>query len=456
MILMRNTGLTLSGALLLLAAGMASAAPPQNLLDIYRLAEQNDATWAAAQSARRAAEEKQVQGHALLLPTVTAGANANHANTDISYQGLPAASAAIGMGNGTQAFETYGYNVNLSQPLYRTQNQVQYAQSKIQVAQAEEQLNTARQDMMLRVSQSYFDVLLAQDKIDLLDAQKSAITRQLEQARANFEVGTSTITDVNEAQARFDLTVAQEIAAVNDLELRQRAIQAITNRQSAKLAGARTDLYAAMPQPANMEAWVEVAEQHNLALKLQQQNLQLATQQIELAAAGHLPTLDVVGSYVDTRANGSVNGYGNDLKNFTIGLQLQIPLYQGGAVTSREREAAALRQKAEDELEAARRQADLQARQTYLNVSSAVALVLAYEQALISSQSQLDSTSLGYEVGIRTSVDVLNAQQQLFGAKRDLLQARYSYLLSILQLKAAAGVLQDKDLVELNGMLAGS
>jgi outer membrane protein len=450
-----NDGFALTCAGLLFAAGDALAAPTQNLLDIYRQAQLSDPNWASAQSSRLAVQEKQVQGHALLLPTVTAGANVNHSNTEVSYSGLPPAAATI-LSSGMQSFDTYGYNVNLSQPLYRKQNSVQYEQSKTQVVQAEEQLNNSRQDLMLRVSQAYFDVLQSQDRVDLLAAQKAAISRQLEQARANFEVGTSTVTDVNEAQARFDLTTAQEIAAANDLEVKRRTIQAITNQMPARLASAKSDLQAAIPQPGDMESWVDLAEQNNLALKVQQQNLQLATQQIELAHAGHLPTLDVVGSYGDTRANGGMNGYGNDLKDLTIGLQLQVPLYQGGSITSKEREAAANRQKAQDDVEAARRQASLQARQTFLNVSSSVAQVRAYEQALVSSQSQLDSTSLGYEVGVRTSVDVLNAQQQLFSAKSDLLKARYTYLLSILQLKAAAGVLQDKDLGEISALLEGS
>ncbi len=441
--------LVLVGLVAALPFGTGHAAPAQNLLDIYRQAQASDPDWASAQSSRRAAEEKLVQGKALTLPTVTAGANVSHSNTDIEYRGR----TSFFGGGGNESFETYGYSVNLSHPLYRKQNSIQYAQSRTQVAQADEQLNNARQDMMLRVSQAYFDVLLAQDKIDLIVAQKAAITRQLEQAKANFEVGTATVTDVHEAQARFDLTTAQEIAALNDLEVKKHSIQAITTQMPARLATARADLQAAIPQPASMENWVELAEQNNLALRIQQQSLNLATQEIERAHAGHLPTLDVVGSFTDNRANGGVNGFGSDTQNLTVGFQLQVPLYQGGAITSKEREAVANKQKAQDDLEAARRKADLQARQAFLNVSSAVAQVRAYEQALASSQSQLDSTNLGYEVGVRTSVDVLNAQQQFYSAKRDLLQARYTYLLSVIQLKGAAGVLQEQDLAEVSQML---
>jgi outer membrane protein len=419
-----------------------------NLMDIYRQAQTNDPAWASAQSAHLAVQEKLPQGRALILPTATLGANASHSEADTTYHG--GTSLLVG---GNQGYETYNYNVNVSHPLYRKQNSIQYEEAKIQVSQAEEQLNTARHDLMLRTAQAYFDVLLAQDKVDLIGAQKTAISRQLEQANANFEVGTSTITDVHEAQARFDLTLAQEIAAINELEVKKRAIQAITSQLPDKLATARDKLPTAIPEPQQMEKWVEIAEQQNLQFKIQQYNLSLADQEIALAHAGHFPTVDVVGSYNDTHATGSTSGVGTDAQNFTLGLQVQVPLYQGGATVSKEREAAANKQRALDDLEQARRQADLQTRQAYLNIASAVAQVKAYEQALTSSQSQLDSTNLGYEVGVRTSVDVLNAQQQYFSAKRDLLQARYTYLLSLLRLKAAAGVLAENDMTEINRML---
>jgi outer membrane protein len=429
---------------------------PQNLMAIYQQAQTSDPAWASAQSAHLAAQELVIQGKALTLPTASLRANANHTQTDLERAGGTNPFSA----NGFDKYETYGYRLDVSHPLYRKQNSIQYEQSKTQVAQAEEQLNTAHQDLMLRVTQTYFDVLIAQDKIDLINAQKAAISQQLEQAKANFEVGTATITDVHEAQARFDLTIAQEIAAINDMEAKKRAIQSLTGQFPERLAAAGSNLQVAIPEPRDMEKWVEVAEQNNLALKIQLQTLELAGKEVERTKAGHLPTLDIVGSYSDNRANGGTSeeraGYNKYLKTGVIGLQLEIPLYQGGAITSKEREAAANKQKALDDVESVRRQAALETRQAYLNVSSLVAQVKAYEQALVSSQSQLDSTSLGYEVGVRTSVDVLNAQQQLYSAKRDLLQARYNYLVSVVQLKAAAGVLSENDLNEVNRMLEGS
>ena len=432
--------------------GQAQAADTQNLLQIYQQALQHDPVWASAQSANRGMQEKLVQSKAQYLPTVTFNAGASASQTDVKYVG----SGSIYKTEGRQSFEGYNYGLSVSQPLYRQQIRVQLAQAKSLVDQADKQLVLAQQNLILRSSKVYFDVLMAQDKVELIHAQQLAIKQQLEQAKANFDVGTATITDFNEAQARFDLVQAQEIAAVSDLEIKKRAIQAVIGQLAAPLSGVRNDLQPSLPEPVDMEKWVAMAEQNNLSILIQQQALEVATQEVDRQNAGHMPTLDAVGSYVDTYSNGGISGFGNDLKNATIGLQLQIPIYQGGAVSSKVREAVANKEKAADDLEQARRQADLDARQAYLNLVSSVSQIKAYEQALTSSQSQLDSTVLGYEVGVRTSVDVLNAQQQFFGAKRDLLQARYTYLMNIIALKAATGLLAEVDVDAVNQQLVSN
>ena len=429
----------------------AQAADSQNLMQIYQQALSRDPVWASAQSSHLASQEKLVQGNALFLPTVTFNSGVSATQSDAKFFG----GATSVLRGGQNNFESYNYGVNVSQPIYRKQIRAQFEQAKSQVAQADKQLLLAKQGLIIRSSKAYFDVLLAQDKIDLIGAQKTAINKQLEQAKANFEVGTSTITDFNEAQARFDLVVAQEIAAMNDLEVKKRAIQAIVGSIPQALIGVRSDLVAQSPEPIEMEKWVEVAEQNNLAIALQQQSLEIATQEVERQNAGHMPTLDAVAGYNNNYANGTATGLGNgsDITSASIGLQLQIPLYQGGLVSSKVREAVANKQKALDDLEAAKRQADLDTRSAYLNLSSSVAQIKAYEQALSSSQSQLDSTNLGYEVGVRTSVDVLNAQQQYFSAKRDLLQSRYTYLVNILSLKSAVGLLGETDVESVNQQL---
>lgn len=436
--------------LLLVLHASAHADPQQNLLDVYRQAVSSDPTLASARNANKATQERIAQARALFFPTLSFNMNATHSETDIRYLGGGANPFRTG---GPQNFETFGYGVNATQPIFRWQNNVQLAQARLQVSQADLQLILAEQDLMLRTSQAYFDVLLAQDNINLINAQKTAITGQLEQAKANFEVGTATITDVNEAQARYDLTLAQEIAAINDLEAKKRALQAIIGTMPLPLAGVNPDIQTVPPQPQDMEDWVEIARQNNLNVSIQQRTYEIATREIDRQQAGHYPTLDAIGSYNDTRAGGGINGFGNDLQNGQLGLQLQIPIFQGGLVNSRVREAVANRDRALDDLETVRRQAELETRTNYLNLTGSVAQVRAYEQALVSSRSQLESTQLGYEVGVRTSVDVLNAQQQFYTAQRDLLQARYNYLLSVLRLKASTGLINEADLADVNQRL---
>ncbi len=436
----------------MLAIGQVQAEETQNLQQVYQQALTQDPVLASAKSGNRAMQEKLVQGNALYLPTINFNAGATASQTDIKYIG----SSSVFRNGGRETFEGYSYGVNLNQPIYRKQIQAQLAQAKSQVEQSDKQLLLAQQNLILRSSKAYFDVLLAQDKIELIQAQKNAISKQLEQAKANFDVGTATITDFNEAQARFDLVQAQEIAATSDLEVKKRAIQSIIGQMPLKLNAVRADLQPQMPEPVAMDKWVEMSSQTNLMIAIQQQALEIATQEVERQNAGHLPTLDAIASYTDRYANGSANGFGSDLQDATIGLQLQIPLYQGGAIASRVREAVANKQKAMDDLVAARRQAELDTRQGFLDLVSVVSQIKAYEQALSSSQSQLDSTMLGYEVGVRTSVDVLNAQQQFFTAKRDLLQSRYTYLMNILSLKSAVGLLNDADLDAVNQQLVSN
>jgi outer membrane protein len=420
---------------------------PQSLLDIYSQALSHDPTLASALSANQAAQEIIEQGKALYRPTVNFNADANAVKTDIRYL---KSNTPPGQSN----FETYKIGVDARQPIYRKQNLVQIEQTKTQVSIADKQLHLSQQALILRATQAYFEVLIAQDKIDLIIAQKAAILSQLEQAKANFEVGTTTITDVNEAQARYDLTVAQEIAAVNEHQIAKYAVQAITGEMPQKLATVKTDIKTNVLDQS-MNQWLEVAAQNNLNILIQQDAVKYSEQEIEREKAGHLPTLDAVASLTESYSTGSASvfGTGNDLKTGTIGLQLQIPLYQGGATSSKIRQAALNKQKAQDDVEMAARQTALETQRAYLNLSTTIAQVKAYEQALISSQSQLDSTKLGYEVGVRTSVDVLNAQQQLFSAKRDLLEARYNYLVNIIRLKTASGVVAEVDLVDINQQL---
>jgi outer membrane protein len=420
---------------------------PQSLLDIYNLALAHDATLASALVANQATQEIIEQGKALYRPVVNFNAGTSITYTDIAFN-----SARVPFPGGAQSFSAYQYGVEARQPIYRQQNLVELEQAKTQVSLADKQLYLTQQTLILRTTLAYFDVLLTQDKIELLTAQKAAILSQLEQAKANFDAGTNTSTDVNEAQARYDLVVAQELAAINDHQIAQQAIQVITGEIPQSLAAVNATMKThALEQ--SMDKWLEVAAINDLNIQIHQDSVKLSEQTIEFANAGHLPTLDAVASVSDSYASGSYYGFGSDLKSGSVGLQLQMPLYQGGGTTSRVRQAVLNKQKALNDVDIARRQMSQETQRSYLNLSTSIAQIKAYEQALVSSQSQLESTHVSYDVGLRTSVDVLNAQQQLFSAKRDLLQARYSYLVNIIRLKTATGVVAESDLVDINQQL---
>ncbi len=423
------------------------SATQQDLMEIYQQALANDPTLASALSANQAAQEIIEQGKALYRPTINFNATGNRSNTDIRFLNED-------ISGGRANFNTYRATIEARQPIYNKGNLVQMDQAETQVSQADKQYHLSQQQLITRVTEAYFDVLIAQDQIGLIEAQKEAILSQLEQAKATFEVGTATITDVNEAQARYDLVVSQEVAARNQYLIAQRAIQAITGQLPQTLATVKGNVNV-VPLQEGMQDWQDIARKNNLNLQIQQDTLKLAEQQVELANAGHLPTLDAIASYAHSYTDGSPTPFnaGNELQNTTIGLQLDIPLYLGGSVSSRARQAVLNKQRAQNDLDLAHRQTDLEAQRAYLNLNTSVAQVKALEQALISSQSQLDSTSLGYEVGVRTSVDVLNAQQQLFSAKRDLLQARYNYLVNLVRLKFATGIVAEADLQDINQQL---
>ena len=421
-------------------------AQPLKLMDVYQQALAHDATLASALSTNRAAQEIIEQGKALYRPTVNFNAETNALKSSFHYLSTSSTDRS--------QFENYRYGVDARQPIFRQQNLIQIDQATTQVSIADKQLNVAQQALMLRTTQAYFDVLMAQDRIDLIVAQKTAIAGQLAQAQANFDLGTATITDANEAQARYDLVVAQEIAALNEFEIAKHAVQAITGQLPQRLANVKLQLKA-NEMGLSMATWQELALLNNLNIQIQQDTAKLADQEIARNQAGHLPTLDAVASYTNSYANGTISrfGAGNELQVGSIGLQLQIPLYEGGAVSSRVRQAQLNKQRAQDDLTAVRRQTELDTQRAYLNLSSSIAQLKALDQAVISSQSQLDATQLGYQVGVRTSVDVLNAQQQFFSAKRDVAQARYNYLINIIRLKAAAGVVAAADLVDINQQL---
>ena len=436
--------------LLYALALLCAATPPAaaaDLLETYHVALSNDPVFASARQARLAGQEKLPQGRSLLLPSINLSANSTYNDSTTTYGGTTP------FPSGTNRYNSHGYGVNLVQPLYREQNRVSYNEASLQVAQTETQFRIAEQDLILRVAQAYFDVLLAQDSVQLSEAQRAAISEQLEQAKRNFEVGTSTITDTYEAQARYDLTSAQEIAAQNNLEVKQRTLQQLTNVMPSGLRPLGLQFNSEMLQSADMEKWVDEAQQHNLQLDVARIAADLAEKEVARNRGGHYPTVDLVASHTQNNSSGGNMGVSSDTRTSSIGVQLNIPLYQGGAISSKQREAEANRERARDDLENARRIAALQARQAYLGMVNGIAQVKALQQALKSSESVLEASKLGQEVGVRTNLDVLNAQQQLYSTRRDLYQAEYNYLMSQLRLKAAVGTLSINDLQRVNQAL---
>ncbi len=437
-----------TGILFAFLLAFAQPGLAEDLLQVYRDAQKYDAVYSAARNSVEAGREKGPQGLALLLPTLNLTGNATRQSIESDSKN-PTAVPSF-----SRYPRLYGYQLVFTQPIFRLQNWNQYDQAEFQVKQAEATFGQAAQDLMLRVAQAYFDVLAAQDTLALVRAQKAAISEQLAQAKRNFEVGTATITDTHEAQARFDLSAAQEIAAQNDLDSKRRSLQLLTGKEYVELKALRTDIKLPQPNPEDMQSWVELAEKQSYAVQVQEAGAAIAALEARRNSNAHLPTLDLVGSYGQTDQTATLTSpIGNTLTQGAIGLQLAMPLFAGGGLSSREREAAALNLKARDDLDNARRSAALTTRQSYLSVINGIAQVGALEQARVSSQSALDSNKLGYEVGVRINIDVLNAQQQLYSTERDLAVARYNTITNHLRLKAAVGSLVEPDLWEVNRAL---
>ncbi len=422
-----------------LALGAAAPSFALDLMQAWRAALASDAQLASARSQLEATRERVPQARAGLLPAVNATAAVMPQSVD------------PGVGP-SRDFTARTYAIQLSYPLLRLQNVESFEQSRLHVAAGEAQYAQATQDLALRLSQAYFDVLAAQDNLDTLRAQMRAISEQLAAAKRNFEVGTATITDQQEAQARYDLASAQEIAARNDLEVRRAALAQLIGQPVGELDVLRPGLALEGPQPAREADWVRDARDNNLAVQQQRIAGEIARREIDRQRYGHYPTVDVVGS-LQRAENAAYNFVGMRTDSAVLGLQLSIPIYAGGGIEARVREATASHARSQSDLEHARRQAEQGARQAYLGLNSGLAQVNALEAAERSSRLALESNLLGYQVGVRINIDVLNAQQQLYSTQRDLARARYDALLNGLRLKATAGALGEADVAQVNALL---
>ncbi|SFU96986.1 TolC family outer membrane protein [Pseudoduganella namucuonensis] len=428
-------------ALLISSALLTMNAQAADLIQVYQQALANDATFAGARAALAAGQERTTQGRSQLLPVIGLGGSSTKSSGDFDSKSAFATDRSLDSSNNR-------YALQLTQPLFRWDRWESYQQSKLSQATTEAAFAQAQQDLITRVAQAYFDVLTAQDNLASIQAQKSATTEQLASAKRNFEVGTQTITDTHEAQAAYDLVVAQEYAAINDLEVRRSALQQIIGQPAGALATLRPGVKIASPEPAAIEPWIASAEESNYSVVGARLNLEIAKREISRQRAGHLPTLDLTASKGrDSTTASGINKVGQ------IGVTWTVPIFSGYYVTSKVRESIALEDKARNDLEATRRAVSQGARTAYLGVNSGLAQVRALEAAEVSSKSALDSNKLGYQVGVRINIDVLNAQRQLYSTQRDLSRARYETIMNGLRLKAAAGTLKEADLQPINELL---
>jgi outer membrane protein len=420
----------------------AGAAHAQSLTELYQAASSYDATFQAAKSQYEANLARAEQAKAGLLPTAGLSANISRSNFENSSPKVD------------RTFGSQGATLSASQPLYRPANRATAAQGERQASQAKSALQSAEQDLIVRVSQAYFDVLASQDSLAFVKAQKTAVAEQLAAAKRNFEVGTSTITDTREAQARFDLVTAQEIAAENDLRIKKIALDQLVGKQNTSPKALA--LPAKLPDllPADVNLWVKQSEEQHPSIKAAELAVEVAKLETDKAEAGHKPTLDATASYNVTRNNGSASStLNNRTNNATIGLAFNLPLFAGFATQNRIKETLQLEDKARNDLEAAKRNIAQATRTAYFGVLSGMGQVKALEAAETSSQSALDANKLGYQVGVRINIDVLNSQSQLFQTKRDLAKARYDVLVGSLRLRQANGTLKAEDLNSVNSLL---
>jgi len=450
--LMRTQTMSKSTLAIVIAMAMsASGAAAEDLLQIYRDALTSDPVLASARATREATQELVPQARAGLLPAVNLTGSANEQDFNERLHSDPTVTFR-------ERFPAYAYTVSASQPLYRPQNSIALTQAAQQVGQGDYIFGSSQQDLIIRVIQAYLDVLLARFNIELTQSQKAAVSENLAQAKRNFEVGTATITDTNDAQAKYDQIVAQEISAQNDLDNKLASLRSIIGRTPRELKGFTGRFQPQLPDPSTLEPWVEKAIQENYQVRIAQANLDIASLEVERQRAGHFPTVDLVASfnqgYSGAAASASLTGaFASETRLGLIGLQLNVPIYQGGAITSRVRQAISNQEKARQDLETARRNAQLLAQTSFSGVTNGVAQVKAFEQALASAQVSYDSNKLGLEVGVRTNLDVLNQQQQVFQTRFNLAQSYYNFVINNLRLKQAVGTLSDADVEQINRAL---
>ncbi|EGQ8579919.1 outer membrane channel protein TolC [Vibrio cholerae] len=416
---------------------LSSAVWAENLAEIYNQAKENDPQLLSVAAQRDAAFEAVTSSRSALLPQInlTAGYNINRSNRDSRDSDILSA------------------GVGFSQELYQRSSWVSLDTAEKKARQADSQYAATQQGLILRVAKAYFEVLRAQDNLEFVRAEKAAVGRQLEQTKQRFEVGLSAITDVHDAQAQFDGVLADEVLAENSLTNSYEALREITGQEYSKLAVLDTKRFAVSRTTESSEALIEKAQQQNLSLLAARISQDVARDNISLASSGHLPSLTLDGGYNYADNRNSNASSPSDYNDFKIGVNLKVPLYTGGKTTSLTKQAEFAYVAASQDLEAAYRSVVKDVRAYNNNINASIGALRAYEQAVISAKSALEATEAGFDVGTRTIVDVLDATRRLYDANKNLSNARYDYILSVLQLRQAIGTLSEQDVMDVNAGL---
>lgn len=437
----------------------ASPSGAEDLLEIYRQALRSDPGIREAEANREATLQTKPQARGLLLPQINAGAayedTTSEGNVTVSFRpdGIPVDNESDG----------WNWNIQLTQTLFRWDQWLSLKKAGKQVAQAEADYLAAQQDLIIRVANTYFDVLAAQDRLESEQAAKEAIARQLEQAEKRFEVGLIAITDVQEAQAGYDQAIAAEIVAKRNLATSREFLREIVGQYKADLVAPKEVIPLVGPDPDDQEAWIATAARQNPVVLSAELGAEIARDDRKISKSGHYPTLDLTARYNENDTTGTQlvaptyttrGPSGNDTQGTSISVNLQVPIFSGGNTSAKVREATYRQRAARERFEKAIRQNERETRDAYLGVVSEISRVKALKQALASAQTALEATEAGFDVGTRTTVDVLDARRQVFAADVNYARSRYDYIVNILRLKQAAGSLSVADLTEINGWLA--
>jgi outer membrane protein len=432
-----------------LSTWAASSLASQDLMAVYGQALQTDPVFRAARYQLAASLEKQPQASAALRPAISLVSNASRQEGQASYNQLDDVNRTV---------RSSAVSLQLTQPVWRPSLRIAQTQADLQVQQAQAVFAQAQTDLMLRAAQSYFDALIARKSVLVASSQVNAVEQQLVLAKRNFESGQTTVTDLHEARSRYDLAMAQLQGAKNDSDAKDAELEKLLGQVPTELTGLTNEAVGPLPQDPDLKVWMDSAASDHPSVRAQELALRIAREEVRKARAAHGPTLDVSASYGRNSSSGSMTSP-TELASRTlagqVGVQFSFPLYAGGGLQSRLREALALVDKASADLEAARRQAMAQARQAFNGLLNGRAQVLALASAAAASKAAVESNKVGYRIGTRINIDVLNAEQQLFGAERDLYRLRADTMMQSLRLKAASGRLQESDLASLNALLKG-